>query len=54
VVFLSADLADRGRCGDVAPPVWFVPKPFLPTELIAAVHGALGLPLSPAEPQHAI
>jgi two-component system cell cycle sensor histidine kinase/response regulator CckA len=54
VVFVSADFADRRRCGDIAPPVWFVPKPFLPAELIAAVHGALGVPHGPAVPQPAL
>jgi CheY-like chemotaxis protein len=54
VVFVSADIADRHPCSDIPPPVWFVPKPFLPAELIAAVHGALGIPHSLAEPQHAI
>jgi len=54
VVFVSADIADRSPCGNIAPPVWFVPKPFLPAELIAAVHGALGIPHGPVEPQHAL
>jgi CheY-like chemotaxis protein len=54
VVFLSADTTDRRRCRDVTPPVWFVPKPFLPAELIAAVHGALGIPHGAGEPQHAL
>lgn len=54
VVFVSADTTDRHRCRDISPPVWFVPKPFLPAELIAAVHGALGIPHGAVEPQHAL
>lgn len=53
VVFVSGDGFDPRLSGGIAGPTWFVGKPFLPAELIAAVHGALGVPQNPAEPRPA-
>jgi len=53
VVFVSSNGFDPHLSSKIAAPVWFVPKPFLPAELMAAVHGALGVPQSPAEPRPA-
>jgi CheY-like chemotaxis protein len=53
VVFVSGDGFDPQLSGKIEAPAWFVSKPFLPAELIMAVHGALGVPQSAAEPQPA-
>ena len=53
VVFVSGEGLDPRLSESIAGPTWFVAKPFLPAELIAAVHGALGVPQGPAEPRPA-
>jgi hypothetical protein len=53
VVFVSADPADIPPPGPTTGPTWFVEKPFLPSELLAAVHGAMGIPQLQVEGQAA-
>ncbi|MDH4130274.1 MAG: response regulator [Gemmatimonadota bacterium] len=50
VVFVSGDGLGPHLSGEIEAPAWFVAKPFLPAELIAAVHGALGVPQGAMEP----